>query len=126
MSSNKYIKIYTTHPCWFAHLDTKELDLVLHMANLAEYDESFGGMVVFMNTHRKKKLAELMGLQSHASVANIIVGLIKKEILYRVDRSIYAINPNLLSCSDNRGVENTKEYFPSTEEWLGKYAKRAQ
>ena len=95
-----------------------EIDLVLHMANLAEYDKDLGFMVVLMDQSRKKQTAELMGLKSHASVSNIIVNLIKNKILYRIGRSVYIINPNLLTCSENRGIEKMKEYFPTLEEWL--------
>ena len=119
--NNNFTKIYNTEPSWLLSLNTSELSLVLYMADEAVYEKELGGYAILMNGYQKKKMAKLLSLSNCNSVANILTGLVRKQVIYRVDRGTYLLNPNLLTVGDSRTCEKAKVYFPGIEDWLNNH-----
>lgn len=113
-----FIKLNITTPCWFANINYRELDLILHIASAATYDKEIGGYILLINGFQKKKLTKLMKLDSEASVANLLTGLVKHNIIYRIDRGTYLLNPHLVSKGEDKDCEKAKEFFPDMETWF--------
>lgn len=97
---NKYIAINTDRIMDLATLKTKDRNLLFCLFQEVDnfYNSTYpvyGDLIICMVLPVKKNICEKLGWKSTQTIDNGLHNLVKSNIIVRLDRGIYQLNPEL-------------------------------
>lgn len=105
-----YIKLYLDCLCDLKgiskSLNPMLIELLRHMSYAGKY-EDFGGQVIYLNASLKRNICKVVN-KSIKRLDQALADFCKAQILKRVDRSTYQVNPYLFGKGDWKDIKNIR------------------
>ena len=107
-SEPDFIKLYIDDLGTLMGLTPAEMGLALNMAKNMTYADDELGSCVFMTGLLKKKICETVGIKNNTVINRLLLQLKNKGIIYRVDRSVYRMNPYFFGRGTWKDIEKIR------------------
>jgi hypothetical protein len=98
-----YIKVYIKHINYLNNLPTGTDTIIYSLIKRVNYDNE-----IYINNHLKKKISEETGLKLN-TVNMYISKLVEKDVLIRIDRGVYILNPIFYGKGKWKDILNLRE-----------------
>ena len=108
-----FIKLYLHDICYFRDMPRSYsnvlYELFKHMTYAGDpkgdvYSDEGCGMIVFLNSELKRNIMKNIGLTSIQSLNNIISSLTKGQLLLKIGRGTYRLNPHFFGKGDWKNI----------------------
>ena len=100
-----YVKLYLRDLSRIQNLPGRPEHIIFQLILAMDYDGE-----ITINKRLKKKIADNLGL-SEGRVANVVSILLKKEIIKKIDRTTYMMNPDLFAKGSWRDITKLRSKF---------------
>ena len=110
-----YIKIYFDRMYYLSDLPSDCFRLLLLLLPHVNYAEDLDSptvqysLTIILNPDLKKRITKVMGYTKVDTVSNLITELCDGEILHRVSRSIYRLNPYIFGRGQYKNIVHLRE-----------------
>jgi len=86
-------------------------ELLKHMTYANDCD---GGQIIYLNSALRKKICETIGISSNR-LSHILTKVVKSNILKRIDRGTFAVNPDMFGKGEWKDILKVKEIYINFE-----------
>lgn len=103
-----YVKLYLKDLMYLADMPKQYADLTMALLKRVSYAGDTDGLCVTLVSRTKKTICEELGWKNVSSLDNALQKLLKGKILFRVDRGIFRMNPNLFGRGDWQDISRLR------------------
>lgn len=110
-----YIKLYLQDVLYLSDMPTQYSAALMALLKRTSYAGDEFGMCVILNAAVKNVMCKELGYERRQSLDNVLQKLVKGEILFRVERGIYRLNPYLFGrgpWADIAKIRMEVAYYP--------------
>ena len=103
-----FIKLYLQDVLYLSNLPTRHSQLLYELLKRSSYATPEEGMMVYVNSELKRRIAKELGITNLGSLDNALSDLVKGKIIYRVGRGTYTFNPYLFGKGDWQNISRMR------------------
>ena len=109
-SEEPYVKLYIKHACYLQGLIHSEYSVLYKALKHLDYENE-----VVLLKRRKEKIAKDLGISIN-TVNNTLFQMVKKKVLFRIEKGFYKVNPYLFGRGSWKNIKKlrmTIDYNPN-------------
>lgn len=103
-----YIKLYLKDLMYLSDMPKQYAELTMSLLKRVSYAGDADGLCVTLVSRTKKAICEELGWKNVSSLDNALQKLLKGKIIFRVDRGIFRMNPNLFGKGDWQDISRLR------------------
>lgn len=103
-----YVKLYLKDLMYLADMPKQYAELTMALLKRVSYAGDVDGLCVTLVSRTKKTICEELGWKNVSSLDNALQKLLKGKILFRIDRGIFRMNPNLFGRGDWQDISRLR------------------
>lgn len=107
-SEPDFVKVYMKDLLYLFGLPKYNMGVLLWMMQHVTYASDKYGMCTALNSTLKDDMKEALGIKHQGTIDNILSELVKKDVVQRVGRGVYRLNPYLFGRGDWHDITNIR------------------
>lgn len=105
-----FVKMYLEDIEILHRLPKKSGDFLFELLMNMNYESE-----ITINRIMKRRICEKLGLENERTINNFLSTMVKKDVLYRVDRGVYIVNPYLLAKGDWNNIKGLRVAYKNNK-----------